>query len=270
MFHLCLLILKIKSEKLIIIYSLEKDVKKINIAICDNNNAVIESISKMIEDFSESRHIDIQYSTFYDYNQLRYRINEFDLFILDYNMSDNGNDSVSENRINGLEFAKLIRQHSEKKGIIFITAYPEFVYESFEVRAYRFFVKPIKKEKMFDAIQSFLNSTSESGKILININKEMHPVDIDKTLYLEVSGKRTFIYTENGVIKCRKSISSFEEDLSEYGFYRVHRSYLVNINKIKQFDTRTLILDNGEKIFISQKCYPGLCELYLQTKNNNI
>ena len=244
--------------------------ENINIAICDNNNSVVESISKMIEDFSESRHIDIQYSTFYDYNQLRYRIKDLDLFILDYNMSDNVDNSISEDKLNGLDFAKLIRQYSEKKGIIFITAYPEFVYESFEVRAYRFFVKPIEKEKMFNAIQSFINSTSESRKILVNISKEMHPVDIDKILYLEVSGKRTFIYTETGVIKCRKSITSFNEELREFGFYRVHRSYIVNINKIKQFDTRTLVLENGEKIFISQKCYPGLCELYLQTKNNNV
>jgi len=185
-------------------------------------------------------------------------------------MSDNGDKIADENKLNGLEFAKLIRQASEKKGIIFITAYPEFVYESFEVRTYRFFVKPIEKEKMFEAIQSFINSTAESGKILVNINKEMYPIDIDKILYLEVSGKRTFIYTETDVIKCRKSITSFDEDLRDFGFYRVHRSYIVNINKIKQFDTRTLILQNGEKIFISQKCYPGLCELYLQTKNNNI
>ncbi len=244
--------------------------KKINIAICDNNNVVLDNISKLLEDFSESRHIDISYSIFTDYEQLNNRINDFDLFILDYNMADNEDCKNTEDKINGMEFARLIRQCSDKKGIIFITAYPEFVYESFEVRTYRFLVKPVDKEKLFDAVQSFINSISESKTLLVNINKEMYPVNLDDIFYLEVSGKNTFIYSESSVLKCRKSITSFEEELKNYGFCRIHRSYIVNISKIKRFDTRNVVLINGEKIFISQKCYPALCELYLQNQNKNI
>lgn len=243
---------------------------KINIAICDNNSIVVNDISKMLEDFSENKHIDISYSSFSEYEQLREKINDFDFFILDYNMADNNDGPALDDKINGMEFARLIRQHSDKKGIVFITAYPEFVYEAFEVRTYRFLVKPVIKEKLFDAIQSFISSTSENGKILVNINKEMHPVDIDDILYLEVSGKNTFIYSENSVLKCRKPITSFEEELKNYNFCRIHRSYIVNIDKIKQFNARNVILKNGEKIFISQKCYPKLCELYLQIQYKHI
>jgi len=257
-------ILKIFDKKIIINSRIKKEVKDINIAVCDNNSVVIDNVSNLIEDFSESRHIEIKYSSFTDYIQLVDRINEFDLFILDYNMSDNVDGSDSEDKINGMEFAKTIRQHGGKKGIIFITAYPDFVYESFEVRTYRFLVKPIEKAKLFEAIQSYIDSVTESGSILVNINKEMYPVNIDDILYLEVSGKNTFIYTQTETIKCRKPITSFAKELKPFGICQVHRSYLVNVRKIRKFDTRTLILTNGEKIFVSQKYYPGLFEMYLQ------
>lgn len=242
--------------------------EKINIAVCDNNSIVIENIAKVIDDVAESRHFNIRYCSFTSYEQLIGRINEFDLFILDYNMADSDDDDSSfEDKINGMEFAKLIRQHDEKKGIIFITAYPQFVYESFEVRTYRFLVKPIDEDLLFDAIQTFIDRTAESGKLLININKEIHPIDIDSIIYLEVSGKNTFVCTEEETLKCRKPIASFEKELLPFYFYRVHRSYIVNINKIKRFNAKTVILKNDKKIFISPKSYPGLCELYLQNRN---
>lgn len=183
-------------------------------------------------------------------------------------MADNDDDNLTfEEKINGMEFARLIRQHDEKKGIIFITAYPEFVYESFEVRTYRFLVKPIDENLLFDAIQNFVDKASENGKLLVNINKEIFPVEINDIIYLEVSGKNTFICAENTTLKCRKPITSFEKELLPFYFYRVHRSYIVNINKIKQFNAKTVTLQNGKKIFISPKSYPGLCELYLQNRN---
>lgn len=262
--------MKTSFKNIIIITNTEKDVEKINIAICDNNSIVLSDIAKMLEDFSEKGSIDVSYSCFNEYEQLLDKISDFDFFILDYNMADNDDGSDSEEKINGMEFARRIRQRSDRKGIVFITAYPEFVYESFEVRTYRFLVKPVIKEKLFDAIQSFINNTTESGKILISFNKELYPVNIDDILYFEVSGKNTFIYSENNVLKCRKPITTFEEELKEFNFCRIHRSYIVNINKIKQFDTRTVTLINGEKIFISQKCYPKLCELYLQNKSKTV
>lgn len=244
--------------------------EKIKIAVCDNNSVVIENVAKVIDNVSESRRVDIDYRSFTSYEQLIGRINEFDLFILDYNMADGDDDLSFEDKINGMEFARLIRQHDEKKGIIFITAFPEFVYESFEVRTYRFLVKPIDENLLFDAIQTFIDNTAESGKLLVNINKEIHPINIDEIVYLEVSGKNTTICTENDILKCRKPIASFEKELLPFYFYRVHRSYIVNINKIKQFNAKTVILKNGKKIFISPKSYPGLCELYLQNRNRLI
>lgn len=226
------------------------------IAICDNEPTVLNFVASVIEDISYDNSMVIQYETFTSYENLIHRIGEFDLFIIDYKMPG----------INGLEFAgKVYSEYGMKKGLIFITAYPEIVYEAFEVRSYRFLVKPLSKEKITDAVCQYISDLSSSKKLAIKYDDEYNILDIDDIYYIEAARKHTYIYLKDSCITCRRSITSFEEELGECGFFRIHRSYLVNINKVKKFDSRICLLENGEKLFISQKKYDGFCHMYLES-----
>ncbi len=236
------------------------------IAVCDDNQIILDEISDMIDEYSEKSRAKIQHSCFSSYKEILDRIDDFDLFLLDYRMDDsNGN----ADEMNGMEFAKVIRQKTGNiKSIIFITAYPEVVYEAFEVRAYRFLTKPIEKEKLFKAFEDYFNSSTNENVLIVKANDEIHIINISDIYYLEVSRKDTFIYFKDKCMKCHRTISSFEKELEPYGFMRIHRSFIINTRRIVSFDTRTAKLDNGEKIFISQKKYPELCEAYLKNNKN--
>lgn len=226
------------------------------IAICDNEPSTLNFVSSVIEDIAFAQNMDIKYEAFLSYESLMRQIGEFDLFIIDYKMPG----------INGMEFAKKVySEFGTGKGLIFITAYPEIVYEAFEVRAYRFLVKPLSKEKIIEAVNEYIKDLASSKKLTIRIDDEFNILNTEDIYYMEAARKYTYIYLKDDCIKCRRTITSFENELSDYGFFRIHRSYLVNINKVKKFDSRICILENGEKIFISQKKYDEFCQLYLES-----
>lgn len=226
------------------------------IAVCDNEPSVLDFVSSAIEDIILSQCMDINYETFLSYEDLMWRIGDFDLFIIDYKMPG----------IDGMEFAKKVySEFGTGKGLVFITAYPEIVYEAFAVRAYRFLVKPLTKEKITEAINEYINDLTSSRMLTIRIDDEFNILNTDDIYYMEAARKYTYIYLKDECIKCRWTITSFEKELSDYGFFRIHRSYLVNINKVKKFDSRICLLKNGEKIFISQRKYDDFCRLYLES-----
>ena len=238
------------------------------IAICDNSEIILKRVVSLIEDYAEFKHIDdIRYETFTSYESAKEKIDDYDLFILDYNMNDDSINPDDSNLMTGMDFAKLVREKADPhKGVVFLTSYTDIVYEAFEVRAHRFLVKPIEKDKFFKALDDFLKSTIDSGTILVNINNEAHVIDVDSIYYFEVTRKDIFIHFENSTLKCHKTIAAFEEELLPFGFFRTHRSYLVNISKIDTMNNKSATLKNGEEVYVSSKKYDELCEAFL--KNN--
>lgn len=102
------------------------------IAICDDEVASQERTVSYVEDYISEKKTDVEYEVFNSYVELENRIDEFNLFVLDYMMPE----------INGISFAKKIREkYNESKAVVFVTSFPEIVYESFEVRTLRFLLK---------------------------------------------------------------------------------------------------------------------------------
>ncbi len=245
----------------------------INIAICDNNTAVNNIIANMLDEYQTQRHVQINYEAFTDYNQVINKIDAFDLFIMDYDMSDNedSEENCSEKKTDGMTFARYLRSfRNTHKGIIFITAYPDFVYEAFSVRAFRFLIKPIEKDKLFEALDVYIHNNIESAKIIVNVKKVNHIINVSDIYYIDVFRKYVTLHFNDSKLQCLKTISSLEEELIPFGFCRIHRSYLVNTAKITKFNKKSVLLDNGKELDVSAKYCGDLCERYLQSKENNI
>lgn len=224
------------------------------IAICDNEPTVLSFVRAAIEEIMLSNNIEVDYETFLSYDFLIDRTDEFDLFILDYKMPG----------INGLDFAKkLYSDYGAKKGIIFITAYPEIIYDAFEVRTFRFLVKPLEMGKLIEAISGYIHDSAASRMLTVKADDEVNLISIDDIYYFEAARKHTYIYLADRCVTAHTSILSFEKELVNCNFFRLHRSYLVNMNKVLKFDSRICQLKNGEKIFISQKKYSEFCRKYL-------
>lgn len=225
------------------------------IAVCDDELVAREAVVTCLEDYLIERNLNIEYSVFESYPALEPEIDKFDVFIMDYQTPET----------DGMTFAKFLRErYGDSKVIIFVTSFREIVYDAFAVKTHRFLVKPIEREKFFEALDSCVQSADKNLVLKSDgINDVINTADI---YYIEVRGKECYICLENEQIVSRKTIAFFEDELDKAGFFRVHRSYLVNMRKVRSFDKSKIELVNGEKIDISARKYAAFCKEYIKLK----
>lgn len=225
------------------------------IAICDDERASMECTVTCLEDYMIDRRVSVDYECFERYAPLKERLGEFDVFILDYQVPE----------INGIEFAKTLREtYGEEKTVIFVTSFSEIVYESFEVRTHRFLVKPIIKEKFYEALDSYFKTNPISKKIVIKAFGDTQVVNLNDVYYIESSRKDVIINMADDKIVYHKSISEMEEQLSKLGFFRCHRSFLVNLNNVKKFDSKNVYFENEKSVPMGPKKFAEFNKEYLR------
>lgn len=168
-----------------------------------------------------------------------------DIFFLDIQMD----------KLNGMDVAKKIRLiDNQRSEIIFITSLIEYVQEGYEVRAYRYLLKPIKfddlKKHTISCIEEL--SKNRNNYIVVNDKSDTYKINISDITYVEIQGKEMIIHTINEIYNVKLSMNKIEKELREYHFFRCHRSFLINlmyVNKIKQY---IAILENKEEVPISR------------------
>lgn len=212
------------------------------VAICDDNIIIHDILKKKLELYSSQNNFTIVY---YDYMSGAELINskiEYDAIFMDYQME----------QINGLETAKILRKNNISTAIIFLTGFPNIVFDAFEVNTYRFLVKPIDDEKLKSAMDSLLKSTEKEKFIFVKTEDTNKKIDINNIIYIEASNKYCFIRTKNENILCKKTLAEIEKQLNYNIFFRSHRTYLVNFSHIISHDSTSIIFDNSEKALISK------------------
>jgi two-component system LytT family response regulator len=139
--------------------------------------------------------------------------------------------------LKGTDFLKNLNQ---KPKVIFTTAYREYALEGFELNVVDYLLKPINFTRFLKAIEKFLESTNKviessvSKYIYIQSNKKNIKIVLDEVLYIESLKEYVQIHFKNRKVIFKGGITAFEQKLDHH-FVRVHRSYIVNINKITAY-----------------------------------
>lgn len=220
------------------------------IAICDDEKTVCEEIKQYLNEFFIARNMMFVCDLFTTGEQVCSQNAAYDLIFMDYLLPDG----------NGIDFVKQIRRENERVFIIFSTAYPEHVFESFSLNTFRFLVKPIEKAAVFEAMDAFVSAYQTNRKIIINtLNKEII-VDADMVMYIEADKKYTLVRTVDKSYTSFKSISRYEAEINNPQYFRTHRSFIVNMKYIAEIEKKKLRLTNGEIVIVS----PGVYDAFLQ------
>ncbi|CEP48114.1 LytR/AlgR family response regulator transcription factor [Paraclostridium sordellii] len=157
--------------------------------------------------------------------------------------------------LNGMEVARKIRQIDKKEvEIIFTTSLIEYIQEGYEVRAYRYLLKPIKLEDLKKHIILCIEELTKNKESYIAVNEKNNTckVKISEITYIEIQKREMTIHTINEDYTINSSMSKLENELSKYNFYRCHKSFMVNIDFIKNIKQYIAILDNKEEVPISR------------------
>lgn len=138
-----------------------------------------------------------------------------------------------------------------KPDVIFTTAYRDYAIEGFELNAIDYLLKPIVFERFFKAIEKFTtlkkaNLTSERKSfIYVQIKKKNVKLILDDILYIESIKDYIRIHLNNDKIMLKHGLTAFEEKLDDR-FLRIHRSYLVNRDKVTAYTKTDVEIENLE------------------------
>jgi DNA-binding LytR/AlgR family response regulator len=183
-----------------------------------------------------------------------------DILLLDIHMPD----------LNGLDFARTCK---EVPAIIFTTAYSEYALESYEVSAVDYLLKPIALPRFMEAVQkarvrlSTLNPAAEGEDsptptetkpvastpeqedknenfLLVKADYKLYKINYDDLLYIEGQHEYVSFYTKEKRITALYALKTLEEILPANRFIRVHKSYIVSINHIREIEQLSVSIDD--------------------------
>ncbi|BDF35073.1 DNA-binding response regulator [Lachnospiraceae bacterium] len=160
---------------------------------------------------------------------------KYDIFFLDINLGD----------INGTVLVNALKNMQRDAKIIFVTAYSEYAVTAFELGVEDYILKPYDKgrlKKVLERMQSQRPPAGHQGQAVktrpgkIAISNEGKTIfeDIDDIIYIETHNRGCMIHTAEHGYYDGKSIGEFEKRLEGDRFFRCHKSYLINLDKVRE------------------------------------
>ncbi|HEX6333637.1 MAG TPA: LytTR family DNA-binding domain-containing protein, partial [Flavisolibacter sp.] len=162
--------------------------------------------------------------------------------------------------------------------VIFVTAYDAYAVQAFRLSAVDYLLKPVEGDDLvaavskiesdiisnrntyhdqLKALKDMLQRTNSDHKIGIGMSDKILFVSVSDIVYCEASGSYTHIFLADGhKLVASKTLGDFETQLATFGFFRIHHSYLINLNKIREYqrhDGGYVVMQNGKSLEISQR-----------------
>lgn len=169
--------------------------------------------------------------------------------------------------VDGLETARRVRALLPDCYIIFITSHDEFALTGYEVQAFRYLVKPVQPEKLTEAISAVRAELADQLTLHVEDGPVEALVRARDIFYVEAQDKRVRLVTARETFSDRRGIDEVAALLAQEDFYRVHRSYLINLRYVAFMDGTTVQLVNGDQVPISRlrkKAFKNAFQAYVK------
>lgn len=212
--------------------------RMLRMGICDDEEVIRDLIEFFINEYAAKNSLVFEIEKYGSGIKLLEDKKKLDLVFMDVDMPGK----------NGIEIGKVLRNRGEKLKIIYISAYPEYAAESYDVRADFYLLKPINKGKFFDVLDKSLKSLDLSGsEMIINIKRfSFHTSEI---IYLKGrKDHRIIVCTKSGDIEIRGTLKEITEEVKANNFINIRRGIWINPIHIQQRDEKTVRL-YGDRIF---------------------
>lgn len=176
-----------------------------------------------------------------------------DLIFLDIHLAD------------GDGFQVLESVHDKNQNVIFVTGHEEHAVKAFRSDAVDYLLKPVCIEHLQGAVDRvrkrylalLTEGTSRVGQISLSTNKGLQFLRTDEIVYCKGDGAYTYFHLKNGTrITTSKNLKAYENRLTDFHFFRSHKSYLINLNEIKTYirgEGSYAVMSNGDQVSVSKR-----------------
>lgn len=229
----------------------EGSINMLWIAVCDDEVMECSRIAGKIKEILGEMKAPCTIQQFYSGRELLQSLENFDMIFLDIIMGG----------LDGMRTAQMVREKAYDKLLIFISASRDYVFDAYDVEAFQYLLKPIEDKKLKRVLQKAVRKTQERSQafIIVSRDRQRKKLYLDDILYFEIRGRVIDAHTTGGIFSYYEQIGLLERELQGKGFFRCHKSYLVNLKYVDVYNSQELVLDNGERIAIAKRRHEAFC-----------
>ena len=225
------------------------------IAICDDFEQDAKYIASAVNKWAEKERILLDVEVFPSADSLLFHYadhKDFDIMLLDIEMPS----------MSGIELAKKIRLENDAVQIIFITGFIDYIAEGYDVAALHYLMKPLSEDKLSEVLnRAVLKIRKNEKSLFLSISGEMVRIPIYQIKYLEVQQNYVTVHAKKDYT-VKKTLGEFESELDER-FYRIGRSFIVNLSCIDKITKNSVHLSDGSVIPLPRGQYESLNKAFI-------
>ena len=234
----------------------------LRIILCDDNERFLKVLSEYVEKECEKTLLpneDFEVGPAFTSGEelLEYlKDHRADVVLLDIDMPAMG----------GFEVAKVLCERHKDVKIVFVSAYDNLVYNSFEFYPFAYIRKSHLADEFSKVLKRIIEKRKESERrLLLNTTTGEKNIDLNSILYVESDRNYYKVYLSNGKIYlCRGTLTSLEKKVNGYDFFRIHSAYIVNLEHIETVPCGGMIRIGDTSLPVAQKRMQDFKKAYME------
>ena len=220
----------------------------IHIAICDDEKVETDYLTSLVTTWGADNGHSVSITTFANAKAFLFAypdMKKLDILLLDIQMG--------ENAMDGMGVAKEIRKTNQDVHIIFITGFPDYMSEGYDVAALHYLMKPIKEPQFFALLNKAASTLDiKEAELVVQAPQGTTRIRHKDIIYIEAFAHYVQINTTTQVVETRANIGDLAAQLGA-NFGRCHRSYVIGYKHVNQITKTDILLDNGASIPLSRR-----------------
>lgn len=216
------------------------------IAVCDDEKNMLRQISAYLEQWQKNSGNTLEVFYYSSAEALLKSMDrKTDLVLLDITMDG----------MTGMDCAKALRAEGFSGDFTFITSMEDYALEGYKVHAFAFLTKPLEFDEFSHMLDEAAAKQREKRAAVLPVEtaEGTRILKVRNILYAEVYKRETsFALADGSHVESIVQLSAVEESLAKYGFFRCHRSYLVNMRHIENIGPAELTMSGGSAVPLSK------------------
>ena len=221
-----------------------KGTRMLRVAIVDDEVEVRETLSSMLERFSQENSVDIASSAYQDGRSFIESGATEDIVLLDIEMGE----------VNGMDAARILRRAGVASEIIFVTNMAQYAIKGYEVGAIDFVVKPVRYASFALKFRRAVEAArrKRSSRISVDTRDGLRYVDTSDIVFVEVTGHKLIYHTTKGSFESWGTMRAACETLEPFGFALCNACYLVNLSRVVAVSQDMVTVEGGDELKMSR------------------
>ena len=231
------------------------------ICYCEDESAQAKAFAIKIDQWAKNKNIEVHADLFESAEEYLFKAeqNAYDVIFLDISMRGQ----------NGIELARQIREKEKDVILVFVTSDASYVFDGYEVGAYRYLMKPLDEEKLWEILDyaRTQKEVEEENYILVKKDSQSVRVNLKDIIYIEAQKHYVNLCMENKEsINIKTAFTELLQETQEKSdtIFLTHRSYAVNIEKVVRIGRTECVLSDSSVIPVSRSFYKEVNEAFIK------